>query len=227
MTRRSGHTDAQAVRRTARGGDEVSPASPTYSDRVEEILATATRLFHQHGYRGVGIRMIADTVGIQPSSRYHHFSSKEEILYRIALRATTEFIDTHIALLHPDADAAATIRTIVRHHVSYFDRNRLAQQVAERELRELAPDHYDEVRGRQREYLDELTEVVARGSERGELEVENPVIATRAFLDMLNYFNRWFDPRGLVGTEELGDLYADMIVEGLLGARDAGGRSGP
>ena len=51
-------------------------------DRREEILQIATRLFYEHGFQSVGIRMIADEVGIQPSSLYYHFSSKEEILFQ-------------------------------------------------------------------------------------------------------------------------------------------------
>src|SRR6185295_8892581 len=93
-------TMARRVARARTAAAAVTPATVNpqvdepYSDRVEEILATATRLFSEFGYRGVGIRMIADAVGVQTSTLYHHFSSKEQILYRIAARATTRFIDT-------------------------------------------------------------------------------------------------------------------------------------
>jgi AcrR family transcriptional regulator len=213
----------EAGRRTpagGRGGDppDLAPGSV----RAEEILSIVTRLFFEHGYRGVGIRMIADTVGARPSSLYHHFPNKEAMLYRIALRATIDFIDVHAAMVHGDGDIPTRLRELVKAHVVYFGENKLAQQVAERELRELDEDHYDEVRRRQREYLDALSALIEKGCETGDLHVEHPRIATRALLDMLNNFNKWFEPRKGLDLAALGDLYSAMIVEGLLGAAPAG-----
>jgi len=203
------------------------PVDERYSDRVEEILATATRLFSEFGYRGVGIRMIADAVGVQTSTLYHHFSSKEQILYRIAARATTRFIDTYGHLLDAPGEVPDVLKPLIRVHVVYFYENSLAQQLAARELRELEPAHFEEVRRAQRNYLDRVVRLVARGSREGQLVVANPAIATRAFFDMLNNFNRWFAPRPNLGLSALADLYATMIVDDMLGAarvRSAPGR---
>ncbi|HMG44234.1 MAG TPA: TetR/AcrR family transcriptional regulator [Acidimicrobiales bacterium] len=200
------------------GRSSTSNGLESYSERVEEILTTATTLFSELGYRGVGIRRIADAVGVQPSSLYHHVPGKEELLYRIALRATTEFIDAHPPALETDTDVPQTLRSLVRAHVVYFGRNKLAQQVAERELRELSPEHFEEVRRRQRQWLDSLTTLVERGQREGTLRVANPRIATRAMLDMLNHFNRWYESRPGLRLDDLADLYADLVVDGLLQA---------
>ncbi|HMG44249.1 MAG TPA: TetR/AcrR family transcriptional regulator [Acidimicrobiales bacterium] len=187
-----------------------------YPDRVEEVLTTATALFSELGYRAVGIRMIADAVGVQPASLYYYFPGKEDILYRIALRATTDFIDAHSTILEAGTSAPDTLRSLVRAHVVYFGKNKLVQQVAERELRELSPPHYEEVRRRQRQWLDELCALVERGQQEGSLHVTNPRVATRAMLDMLNHFNRWYEPRPKLGLQRLADLYAEMVVDGML-----------
>lgn len=187
--------------------------------RREEVLQVATRLFYDHGFNGVGIRMIADTVGIQPSSLYYHFSSKEEILFQIALRATKDFIDSRAPILRGRGDRVESLKSIVRHHVTYFSDHHLAQHVVERESRELSKEHRAEIRQRQRAYVDELISFVAQGVADGIFDVPNPAIATRASFDMLNHFSRWFEPRPGMGISELADLYADIIVNGLLGAK--------
>lgn len=188
-------------------------------DRREEVLQIATRLFYEHGFQSVGIRMIADTVGIQPSSLYYHFSSKEEILFQIALRATQDFVESLIETLGNPGDRVKSLKSIVRHHVKYFADHQLAQRVVERESRELSSVHRKEIRVRQRAYVDQLTHFVTDGATEGVLHVRNPAIATRAFLDMLNHFSRWFEPRPGMGIDEVADLYAELIVDGLLGAR--------
>lgn len=47
------------------------------------ILQTALELFGRHGYHGVSTRDIARAVEISPSAMYHHFRSKEELLFEI------------------------------------------------------------------------------------------------------------------------------------------------
>jgi len=210
----------QRSRADGRSADDEAGLAPG-SVRAEEILATVTRLFFEHGYRGVGIRMIADTVGARPSSLYHHFPNKEAMLYRIALRATTDFIDAHASMVEAEGDVPTKLRELVKAHVVYFGENKLAQQVAERELRELDPAHYDEVRRRQRDYLEALSDLIQKGCDDGDLHVDHPRIATRALLDMLNNFNKWFEPRKDLDLRVLGDLYSKMIVEGLLRAAPA------
>jgi len=189
-----------------------------HSDREEGIVTVATELFFEYGFRGVGVRMIASSVGLQASSLYHYFPNKERILYRIVRRATSDFIDSTESVFQARADAPGTLRQLVRAHVVYFGEHRLAQQVAERELRELTSQHYDEVRGRQRTYLDAVTRLIVEGCARGSLQVEHPRVAALALLDMLNSFNRWYEPRPPLEIPRLADMYAEMIVDGLLAA---------
>lgn len=51
----------------------------------ERILKTAGRLFVQFGYAATSTRDIAQAVGIQQPSLYHHFSGKKEILTELLI----------------------------------------------------------------------------------------------------------------------------------------------
>jgi hypothetical protein len=159
-------------------------------DRREEILQIATRLFYEHGFQIVGIRMIAD-----------------------------EFVESLTETLQRSGDRVGSLKSIVRHYVKYFADHQLAQRVVERESRELSGIHRKEIRAAQRSYVDKLTDFVTEGTVEGRLNVRNPAIATRALLDMLNHFSRWFEPRPEMGINEFADLYAELIIDGLLGAR--------
>ena len=46
----------------------------------ERILDAALILFSEKGYDGVGIDLIAETVGLKGPSLYRHYKGKEEIL---------------------------------------------------------------------------------------------------------------------------------------------------
>ncbi|MBM4269553.1 MAG: TetR/AcrR family transcriptional regulator [Deltaproteobacteria bacterium] len=59
-------------------------AAPT-STRRDQVLRAAERLFARRGYDGVGLREIAQEVGIRAPSLFKHFASKQAI-YNIVMR---------------------------------------------------------------------------------------------------------------------------------------------
>jgi AcrR family transcriptional regulator len=59
------------------------------AERRGEIIAAATRLISERGYRGVALEAIATEVGITKAGLQHHFASKTELLISV-LRARDE-----------------------------------------------------------------------------------------------------------------------------------------
>jgi len=49
------------------------------SNAREKIVDAACELFHQRGYRAVGVQEICDSAGVQKGSFYHFFRSKQEL----------------------------------------------------------------------------------------------------------------------------------------------------
>jgi AcrR family transcriptional regulator len=52
----------------------------------EKILDAAETLFAKRGYAGVGLRELAEVVGLGKSSLFHHFKSKPELYAAVAAR---------------------------------------------------------------------------------------------------------------------------------------------
>lgn len=75
---------------------EISPSTR------EKILDTAESLFARFGFAGVGMRAVADSVGLSKSSLFHHFASKRQLWSAVNERSLLEF-DARLAT----ADARA------------------------------------------------------------------------------------------------------------------------
>jgi AcrR family transcriptional regulator len=199
----------------------VAVSSPGIrTPRQDEIVRVATQLFARNGYRAVGMRSIAEEVGIRTSSLYHHFPSKEDLLYAISLDVTRDFIRDYAHLLSGAAPAAQRLADFVRGHVTYFAAHRLEQAVSRRELRELSPDHGAEVRGYMSTYREHVEQFFRDGVAAGEFSVPEPAVAARAVLDMVNGIGVWYHDDGRLTIEQIADVYAAMVLE-LVGCRAA------
>lgn len=71
-------------------------ANVTEISSREKILDTAERLFAQRGYAGVGLREVAEGVGLGKSSLFHHFKNKPELYAAVCARILTR-IESRLA----------------------------------------------------------------------------------------------------------------------------------
>src|SRR3712207_3217233 len=115
-------------------GDVATNDAPTA--RRNDILRTAAELFAQRGFNAVGMRAIADAVGMRSSSLYYHFPSKMDILHAIALDATKAFVEFQLPRFHTEGSHAERLTELFRQHVMYFWEHRVEEAVGLRELKE-------------------------------------------------------------------------------------------
>src|SRR5213592_2175766 len=87
------------------------------SARREELTRTAARLFAERGYHGTSLADLAEALGIQKASLYHHIESKEDLLWEVAWEGAEAF---HAALdaVPPEARATERIRLALRGHLA-------------------------------------------------------------------------------------------------------------
>lgn len=189
------------------------------SSRREEILETATELFAVQGYHAVGMRAIADAVGIRSSSLYHHFRAKDDLLAAITSEYTHAFIDSHLPILEGEGRPDERLRTVLHDQIVYFWERRLQRMVGLRDLDTLAevrPEIYAEVRDDLRRYQHAIDTAVLEGIEAGIFEVENPKLAGLAVTGMVTSVNDWFDPEGEIDIAEVAEYFSALAVDRLL-----------
>jgi AcrR family transcriptional regulator len=76
--------EAQDVVAALEGREDPRPPLPASSR--DKILDVAEALFARRGYAGVGLREVAEQVGLGKSSLFHHFRSKAELYLAVLLR---------------------------------------------------------------------------------------------------------------------------------------------
>jgi AcrR family transcriptional regulator len=71
--------------------------------RMNDVIAAAVAEFVEHGYEGASMESIAKRAGLTKGGLYHHFASKDEILY-----AANEHFMTPVYGMLAEAEAAAS-----------------------------------------------------------------------------------------------------------------------
>jgi AcrR family transcriptional regulator len=182
--------------------------------RADEIVDIASRLFYERGYQSVSTRALAQAAGIQGGSLYHHFASKEEILYRIVQYGSGEFF----AGLLPHLEAGGVshperLDRFVRAYITDAQPRRYAIAVLFRDMAHLSPDHFVELQAVRRDFQQAVQRFLADGVVAGEFSVPDTKVAGIAILDLLKGVDAWIREPGRLGRRQVADTYAVLILQ--------------
>jgi len=163
------------------------------------------------------VQSIADRAQVTKGGFYHHFGSKQALLHEIHDR----FIDYHLEqlrslLAEPGLDPVERVRRMVRDVlVVGAAKWRNDIEIFYQERRQLEGASYAAVLAKRHEFEGYVVEVIRRGIDAGALaDRGDPKVVAFGIIGMTMWAYHWFDPaRG--GERELGELYADMVLDGL------------
>ena len=88
------------------------------ADPRQEILRTSARLFQQQGYDGTSMNDVASALKLSKGGLYHHFQSKDEILFELmnhAMNITEERVITPVKAI---SDPEQRLRALIRRHIA-------------------------------------------------------------------------------------------------------------
>src|SRR3989442_8031716 len=83
----------------------------------QEILRTAARLFQQQGYDATSMNDVAAALKLSKGGLYHHFQSKDEILFHIMSHAMDITKEPVINAARRVEGAEERLRTLIRLHI--------------------------------------------------------------------------------------------------------------
>jgi AcrR family transcriptional regulator len=172
-------------------------AQPGERPMPDHILSSAAVLFSRRGYHAVGIRELAEAVGLSTSTLYHYYATKQDILYAIIARFLGEFTNRLVAgLRERDVPPRRRLERAVTEHVLLTVTRREELLVGNPVLNALTPDQQASIAAMRRGYRDAVRDVIAEGAAAGEFRVADPLLTAMAMLDMLDGIRAWYHDDG-------------------------------
>jgi AcrR family transcriptional regulator len=192
------------------------PADQTVSR--EDIIRAAAQVFRECSFHGTTMQQIADAVGLQKGSLYHHIASKEELLHEVMLAGLMQLGDRLEAVTASSLPPAKKLRRLIQTHIQYAAENLDIATVVLYEHRAMLsfPALRQEYVSRRDFFESQFRTAIQEGVNSGDfVPVDVPVVA-QALLGAHNWLVMWYRPDGRLSAQEIASIIADTFLRGLL-----------
>ncbi len=189
------------------------------ADPRQEILRAAARLFQQQGYDATSMNDVAAALKLSKGGLYHHFQSKDEILFDLMNHAMDITEERVINPVKAIADPEERLRTLIRRHIAVVLSERDREiTVMLHENHPLSPSLRKRINARKKDYVHFLENLISEVQRaRGSKGTVTARAAAFAVLGMLNWIYQWYSPEGSLQEESLDQQYTEILFQGALG----------
>ena len=185
----------------------------------QEILRAAARLFQQQGYDATSMNDVAAALKLSKGGLYHHFQSKDEILYNIMSHAMDITEERVINGARRIEGAEERLRTLIRLHIEVV----LSEEDREitvmlHENHPLPPALRRKINARKKDYVHFVENLVGDvHRQHNSTSQVTPRAAAFALVGMINWIYQWYRPDGSLTGEALVRQYTDIFFRGAIG----------
>jgi TetR/AcrR family transcriptional regulator, cholesterol catabolism regulator len=182
----------------------------------QEILRAAARLFQQQGYDATSMNDVAAALKLSKGGLYHHFQSKEEILFNLMSHAMDITEERVIAPAKLTPDPEERLRTVIRRHIAVVLSERDREiTVMLHENHPLSPGLRKRINSRKKDYVHFLENLIGEVQRaRGSGGTVTPRAAAFALLGMINWIYQWYRADGSLQEESLAKQYTEIFFQG-------------
>lgn len=178
----------------------------------QELLDGAIRLFREAGPEEISLRKLAKLNGISHTKVYHYFSSKDELLTAIKIKAL-EDLRKHLQARDPaDASPLGRMRA-ASHSLFHYASNNRDEYMFLFASRETETDLSEDLLALRHEVFNDVVAIANLAAERGDIALSGRTVANLAWamlhgLFMLNFQDQLIEGRSF---EELFEDALDQM----------------
>jgi AcrR family transcriptional regulator len=200
----------------------VEPDSNQY---VESIVAAATKLFSEKGYRGTSMRDLGDALGLNAGSLYAHVRSKEDVLLAIVNRMSSVHEEFMTQIARSDLAPIDQLREVARNTMHLIGENRAAATVYFDEWKSLSPRRRKTVIAKRDSFDAALRSIIEACIADGTFRKVDVKLVSIAFASVFNFAYQWFTPSGEFTATHMADAFFDLLIQGLGAGPESDGLS--
>jgi AcrR family transcriptional regulator len=186
----------------------------------DTVYAVAVDLMFERGYHGTSLRDVAKAVGVQMSSLYHYYPSKQALLVAIMDGTMLDFVSGATAAMDAVDGPRAKLIAGIRYHVGFQTGRYKESFIADSEVRALEGENRVRNVKMRDQYEQLFVDVLRDGCDSRVFNWTGDLDVTVAGLfAMLNGVAAWYRPGGRLTLDEIGDQYCELFLNGVAARR--------
>ncbi|MFD7529617.1 MULTISPECIES: TetR/AcrR family transcriptional regulator [unclassified Streptomyces] len=191
---------------------DSAPWAEVTPEAARRLLVAAVDAFAERGYHATTTRDIAGRAGMSPAALYIHYKTKEELLHRISRIGHDRALFVLEAAADGGGTAAERLAEAVRSFVRWHAEQHTTARVVQYELDALGEEHRTEIVELRRRSDAVVRRIIGEGVQAGEFDVPDVPGTTLGVLSLCIDVARWFNEQGSRTPDEVGELYADLVL---------------
>jgi len=180
------------------------------------MYRTIAQLFRDRGFDATSVSDIARALGLTKAGLYHHFDSKEALLFEIMMFGLDKVRDEVILPVRTISDPEERLRQLITRHARITTRGQGAVAHLQDEIRALPPAARRQVEHRMRVYFDLVRGTLDELHAAGRLADVDRTVATFSLIGMILWLPRWFRQDGRLTQDHVAENIANLALGGLV-----------
>lgn len=187
------------------------------------ILQSAATLFGRQGYRQTSMQQIADDVGLLKGSLYHHYQSKQEILFEITRGPLEGLVQQATSIAATSMTPRKKVSEAIRSHITSLDRSYPHLMVVTAETDDSLPAGIrNDIARLRREYQTVWEAIITEGLADGSFRSPGSAgVLVNLILGSINWMHRWYVPDGALDADEVSTVLSAMVLHGIVPVSEA------
>jgi AcrR family transcriptional regulator len=182
----------------------------------ERVLDAAVDLFAEQGYDGTSVAQVIERAGLTKGGFYHHFASKEALLFEVYGDLISRQLQAMDAILARKLPPAETLRALIVDLVETTAASARPALVFWREMNRLGDERTAEYRAARRRYHDAVRRLIRQAQMSGAFaKVASADTITFTIFGVINELPLWYRPSGRNKPRQIGTELADFVLRAL------------
>jgi AcrR family transcriptional regulator len=180
------------------------------------LVLVATKLFAARGYEATSVQQIVEAAGVTKGALYHHFTSKDDLLYEVYHHVLAEQTRRLEEIANGPGDAAQRLAAVVGDVIQTSAAN-LDQLIVFFRSMHLLPDEQQQtVRAERRRYHLRVRRLVEEGQRSGVFTADVPAdLAVHFIYGAINQLGTWYHESGPLEAAEIARHFERLVLAGL------------
>ena len=207
-------TDATRARR------RPATSNQQKSQRRDEIIAAAKKVFARNGFHDTTIADIAKEAELAYGSVYWYFDSKDD-LFRQLIAVEEYGLRTHVAVALAKSGtqfgfAEAPFRASLRATFEFFDANPATAKLLFRDAYALDSRFDKQLGGVYERFIDDIASLIAAAQNRGDVLAAPPRLVAYMLTALIGHMaHRRLSTDDGISSSEAADLVVALVIKGL------------